>query len=110
MMKKNVTLRNSNINRAALAEIRAFSSPDRLVSTYYLDLDAEASGTTEGMRIEVKKVLAQQRKAIADLDVVGEMRHALVRDWEAIFEPALLAPGVCGFLSMGCMISSSASS
>ena len=106
MMAKDITLQQAYINDAALAEIQAFPSFDVLVSSYYLDLDAELSGTTEGMRIEVKKVLTQQRKAIADLDVDGKMRHALVRDWQAIFEPALLAPGEQDTRSIACFVAS----
>jgi hypothetical protein len=108
MMAKDVTLRETYIQRAVLEEIQGFSSPDVLVSSYYLDLDAEKSGTTEGMRIEVKNVLARQRKAIAGLDVDGETRHALVRDWESLFEPALLTPGERDTRSLACFAASSA--
>jgi peptide chain release factor subunit 1 len=107
-MGKDVTLRETYVQRAALAEIKEFSSPDVLVSSYYLDLDAELSGTTEGMRIEAKKVLARQRKVISDLDVDGDTRHALIRDWESIFEPALLAPGERHTRSLACFAASSA--
>jgi hypothetical protein len=108
MMAKDVTLRESYIQRAALAEIQRFLSPDVLVSSYYLDLDAELSGTVKGMRIEAKKVLAKQRRAIANLDVDGDTRHALVRDWESLFEPALLAPGERVTRSLACFAASSA--
>ena len=79
-----------------------------LISSYYLDLDAEQRGTIEGMRIEVKKALARQRKGISDLDVDGETRHALIRDWKSIFEPALLAPGERHTRALACFAASSA--
>jgi hypothetical protein len=47
MTTKDVTLQETYIRPADLAEIRAFSSPDVLVSSHYLDLDAELSGTVE---------------------------------------------------------------
>jgi hypothetical protein len=108
MMAKDVTVRDTYVDRHSLTEIRSFSSPDVLISSYYLDLDAEQSGTIEGMRIEVKKALARQRKSISDLDVDGETRHALIRDWESIFEPALLAPGERNTRSLACFAASSA--
>jgi hypothetical protein len=105
-MLKAVALHEGVIRPRLVEELESFRAPDRLVSSYYLDLNPPRQGNGDALRIYLKDLLARERERIEQLAVPAEVRNALRRDWELVKD---LAPAVIGqrsTLALACFVAS----
>ncbi|HEX3724176.1 MAG TPA: hypothetical protein VHV31_15415, partial [Nitrolancea sp.] len=99
-------MHDGTIRPGLVAELDAFRAPDQCVSSYYLDLDPQAVGGGEAVRIAVKNQMNEHRRQLDQLDVRPVVRHALRRDWEEVMELASLAVGERRLRGLACFAAS----
>ncbi len=99
-------IHEGTIRPSVVDALETLSAPERWASSYYLDLGSRDQVDVRGMRLAVSQSLEQQRKRLDELDVRGEVRHALQGDWEKVQEFALTTVGKRGIRSLACFIAS----
>jgi peptide chain release factor subunit 1 len=105
-MAKTLVLHEGVLRAGLVAELESFRAPDRLVSSYYLNLDPRSWGSTEAVRVALKNALARERKRIDQLDASHAVRSALLRDWEQVEELARSMIGERNTRGLACFVAS----
>jgi peptide chain release factor subunit 1 len=106
-MAKAVAVHEGVIHPGLVAQLEAFRAPDRLVSSYYLDLSPRP-GTNQTVADALKSALAGGKAAIEQVDARPAIRHALRRDWDLVAEQAPAAIGDRSARGLACFVVSDA--
>jgi peptide chain release factor subunit 1 len=105
-MANALALHEGVIRPRLVEELESFRAPDRLVSSYYLDLNPPRQGNGDVLRIHLKDLLTEERERIDQLDVRPAVRQALRRDWELVKDLAPTVIGERSTLALACSVAS----
>lgn len=102
-----IRLHEGLISHRLVDELANFHGTQPAISSFYVNLDPQAIGDPVlAARLAAKNAMRQYREQLEKLDAPGETKHALMRDWDIVFESAQLVASDRQTKGLACFVSS----